>query len=386
MRNILACKVKLLLRFMLLLIFLCFGINVVNAQSPEIIAEKTKKSTVLLELKDANGRSSQGSGFFVGNRLVATNYHVINGKKTGTAKLVSKNSFTQQKQHEIEGVVATDKKHDLAIVKVSTLNAPSLLLGNSDTVEIGEIVYAVGNPRGFEGTFSSGEISNILPKGTPRIQDEVLQFTAAISRGSSGGAVVNRQGEVIGIVSETRDDGQNLNFAIPVNTLTVLLNQVGPVMPFSDEVLSKGMKNPLAYPLILLTMSIAAFVVIWFLPTVNIDQWSTAVGVALGFGAIKMMFTAIVRSASFPVGLKSYLLASEPPPNIGHALDCEDCIIDLISYVVKLPTYIVFVAFLLGITHIVVRKFELNGFFSTFFVALLIVMGEFLLRLLLVGA
>ena len=226
MRNILACKVKLLLRFMLLLIFLCFGINVVNAQSPEIIAEKTKKSTVLLELKDANGRSSQGSGFFVGNRLVATNYHVINGKKTGTAKLVSKNSFTRQKRHEIEGVVATDKKHDLAIVKVSTLNAPSLLLGNSDTVEIGEIVYAVGNPRGFEGTFSSGEISNILPKGTPRIQDEVLQFTAAISRGSSGGAVVNRQGEVIGIVSETRDDGQNLNFAIPVNTLTVLLNQL----------------------------------------------------------------------------------------------------------------------------------------------------------------
>jgi hypothetical protein len=371
---------------MFLLILLCFGINVVNSQSPEIIAEKTKESTVLLELKDANDRSSQGSGFFVGNRLVATNYHVINGKKTGTAKLVSKNSFTQQKRHEIEGVVATDKKHDLAIVKVSTLNAPSLPLGNSDTVESGEIVYAVGNPRGFEGTFSSGEISNILPKGTPRIQDEVLQFTAAISRGSSGGAVVNRQGEVIGIVSETRDDGQNLNFAIPVNTLRVLLNQVGPVMPFPDEVLLKGMQSPLAYPLILLTMSIAAFVIIWFLPTVNIDQWSTAVGVALGFGAIKTLFTAIVRSASFPAGLKSYLLASEPPLNIGHALDCEDCIIDLISYVVKLPTYIVFVAFLLGITHIVVRKFELNGFFSTFFVALLIVMGEFLLRLLLAGA
>ena len=77
MRNILAGQVKLLLRFMPLLILLCFGINVVNAQSPEIIAEKTKASTVLLELKDANDRSSQGSGFFVGNRLVATNYHVI---------------------------------------------------------------------------------------------------------------------------------------------------------------------------------------------------------------------------------------------------------------------------------------------------------------------
>lgn len=378
MNYIITYKAKLLLSFMLLLGLLCYEINTVTAQAPEI-AQKTKASTVLLEMKDARGRSTQGSGFFVGNRLVATNHHVINGAKTGTVKLV-----VEQRRFEIEGAVATDKNHDLAIVKVRGLNAPPLPLGNSDTVEEGEIVYAVGNPRGFEGTFSSGEISNIRPQGTSRIKDKVLQFTAPISRGSSGGAVVNRWGEVIGIVSETRDDGQNLNFAIPVNTLKSLLMQVGPVTPFPDDVLSPGMKNQTAYPLILLTMSVSVFLIIWFLPMVEIEQWQIAVGVALGFGAIKTLLTAILRSDSLPVGIKSFL-ASAPPTDIGHALGCQDCIVGLIFYVIKLPIYLVFIAFLFGITNVAVRKFELNGFFPTFFVALLVVTGEILLRLLLPG-
>ncbi len=378
MNYIITYKAKLLLSFILLLGLLCYEINIVTAQAPEI-AQKTKASTVLLEMKDARGRSTQGSGFFVGNRLVATNHHVINGAKTGTVKLV-----VEQRRFEIEGAVAIDKNHDLAIVKVRGLNAPPLPLGNSDTVEEGEIVYAVGNPRGFEGTFSSGEISNIRPQGTSRIKDKVLQFTAPISRGSSGGAMVNRWGEVIGIVSETRDDGQNLNFAIPVNTLKSLLMQVGPVTPFPDDVLSPGMKNQTAYPLILLTMSVSAFLIIWFLPMVEIEQWQIAVGVALGFGAIKTLLTAILRSDSLPVGIKSFL-ASAPPTDIGHALGCQDCIVGLIFYVIKLPIYLVFIAFLFGITNVAVRKFELNGFFPTFFVALLVVTGEILLRLLLPG-
>ena len=378
MNHIITYKAKLMFSFILLLGLLFYEINIVAAQSPNVIAPKTKASTVLLEMEGAGG-SSQGSGFFVGNELVATNYHVVNGAKTGTAKLVVK-----QKRFEIEGVVATDKNHDLAIVKVPGLNAPPLPLGNSDTVEEGETVYAVGSPRGFEGTFSSGNISGIRYQGTPRIRDKVLQFTAAISRGSSGGPVVNRWGQVIGIVSETRDDGQNLNFAIPVNTLKSLLTQVGPVKPFPNDKSLPGMKKQMPYPIILLTTSITVFLIIWFLPTVKFEQWQVAVGVALGFGAIKTLLTAIVRSDSLPVGIKSFL-ASPPPTDIGHALDCQDCIVGLIFYVIKLPIYFVFVAFLLGITNVVVRKFELNGFFTTFFVALLIIMGEILLRLLLPG-
>ena len=356
-----------------------FILPTVNGQTPEMIAQKTKESSVLLELTDMSGRTSQGSGFFVASGLVVTNYHVIDGVRSGTAKLVG-----TETRYVLEGVVATDNKRDLAIVKVKNTNVPPLLLGNSDNVKVGEIVYAVGNPRGFEGTFSSGEISNIQIRGTARIQGKVLQFTAAISRGSSGGAVVNRFGEVIGIVSETRDDGQNLNFAIPVNNLKTLMNQIGPVKPFPD-VESSTNKGKLAYPLILLMMSIAVFVVIWFLPMTEIEHWSTAIAVALGFGAIKTISTAIIRSDSFPLGIKSFL-SSPPPRDIGHALDCESCFLDLLAYAVKFPTYVVLIAFLLGITNVVVKKFELNGFFNTFFVAFLIVMGELLLRLLFSGS
>lgn len=356
-----------------ILIF-CWHIEV-NAQTPVQIAEQTKASSVLLEMKDAMGRSTQGSGFFIGEKLVATNFHVIDGAKTGTAKLVE-----QQRRYDIEGVTATDKDHDLAIIKVNSLNAPPLLLGNSDDVSVGEVVYAVGNPRGYEGTFSSGEISNIQEKGSKRIKGRVLQFTAAISSGSSGGAVVNRLGEVIGIVSETVDDGQNLNFAVPVNELKMLFNQVGLVKPFPDEGTSKTMNNGLPLTVVFLLMSIPTFAVIWVLPMVKFEHWSVAVGVASGFGIIKMIVSGIVRSDSFPNGIKA-VLSAPPPKDVAHALGCENCILDLVSYVIKFPSYLVFIAILLGLTNVAIKKFELNGFFSTFFVAFLIIIGEHVLHL-----
>lgn len=351
------------------------GSIITYAQTPEQIAQRTKESTVLLEMRDVMGRSTQGSGFFVGEGLVATNYHVINGAKTGTVKLVD-----QQRRYGIEGVTATDKDHDLAIIKVNTLNGPSLPLGDSDSVEQGQIIYAVGNPRGLEGTFSSGEISSIRKKGTARIKDKVFQFTAAISRGSSGGAVVNRWGEVIGIVSETRDDGQNLNFAIPVNTLKELILQVGPVTPFPDDASVPGLNKGLPLLLIFLMIGIPAFLIIWFLPMVKFEHWSVAVWVSIGFGLTKMILSGIVRSESFPIGVKSFLSAP-PPENVAHALGCENCFLDLLAWIVRFPTYLVFIAVLLGITNVAVKKFELNGFFRTFFVAFLIIIGEHALHI-----
>ena len=346
-----------------------------HAQTPEQIAEMTKASTVLLEMKDVLGRSTQGSGFFIGQNLVATNYHVINGAHTGKVKLVD-----QENRFDIEGVTATDKDHDLAIIKVDTLNAPPLLLGDSDTVQQGQTIYAIGNPRGLEGTFSSGEISSIRERGTARIRDKVFQFTAAISRGSSGGAVVNRWGEVIGVVTETIDDGQNLNFAIPINTLKTLLAQVGQVRDFPNDKSITRHNQGLPLPLIFLMIGIPTFLVIWFLPMVKIEHWSIAVGIALGFGLTKMILSGIVRSESFPHGIQA-ILSSPPPNNIGHALGCSKCILELLPYVIRFPAYLVFIAVLLGIANVATKKFELNGFFSTFFVAFLIIIGEYALRL-----
>ena len=129
----------------------------------------------------------------------------------------------------IEGVTAIDKTNDLVILKVPTGRVKPLPLGDSNVVRVGEAVYVAGNPKGLEGTFSNGIISSLRDKSTK----ERLQMTAPISPGSSGGPVLNSNGEVIGVSFMTLVGGQNLNFAIPVNLLKELIGQSGAVMPFT---------------------------------------------------------------------------------------------------------------------------------------------------------
>ena len=93
--------------------------------------------------------------------------------------------------------MATDEKHDLAILAVSGSSISTLSLGDSDSVSIGDVVYVVGNPEGFEGTFSDGVISGV--RGSNADSGKLLQMTAPISPGSSGGPVLNARGEVIGV-------------------------------------------------------------------------------------------------------------------------------------------------------------------------------------------
>ena len=207
---------RLLFAIVVLLLF-CV-INTASAQTvlpAEDIAEKALAATMYLEMKDINGKVlGFGSGFFVKPNLIATNYHVIEGAARGTAKLVGK--YTT---YNIEGVTATDKTNDLALLKVTAYGIKPLPLGDSDTIRIGATVYVAGNPKGLEGTFSDGIISSRRDKDTK----ERLQMTAPISPGSSGGPVLNRKGEVIGVAFMTLEDGQNLNFAIPSKYLKTLL-------------------------------------------------------------------------------------------------------------------------------------------------------------------
>ena len=109
-------------------------------------------------------------------------------------------------------------------------------------VQVGETVYAVGNPRGLEGTFSDGIISSIRPVGT----DKLIQITAPLFPGSSGGPVLNRRGEVIGVSVLTIRDGQNLNFAIPSNYLKGLLSKVGYTRSLSQTKPIIGQRSLLA--------------------------------------------------------------------------------------------------------------------------------------------
>ena len=203
--------------------------TVAPAQTAEQIAEKVLAATVYLEMKGRSGETlGFGSGFFVRENLIATNFHVIEGATKGTAKLVGK--YTT---YVIEGITATDETNDLALLKVNTYGINPLRLGNSDEVRIGTTVYVAGNPLGLEGTFSDGIISSRRDRYT----QERLQMTAPISPGSSGGPVLNRNSEVIGVsVSvHSRLDAQNLNFAIPSNYLKKLIGRSGLAKPLSQN-------------------------------------------------------------------------------------------------------------------------------------------------------
>ena len=223
---------QLLLSFMVWGLVLFYGTTVVAVPTSQEIAKIALGSTVHLGIIHAKGGST-GSGFFVGPNQIATNYHVIedilNEYTIRGAKLVGKDDI-----YAIEDVVSFDKKKDLAIVKVSEVKStgvevPALTLGDSDAVQIGEKIYVAGNPQGLEGTFSDGIISAIRGDST---DDKLFQMTAPISQGSSGGPVLNEKGEVIGVSVATLSDGQNLNFAIPVNYLKALMpTPASPIKP-----------------------------------------------------------------------------------------------------------------------------------------------------------
>jgi hypothetical protein len=181
------------------------------------IAKAANGSIVSIVMSDKEGRAvSQGSGFFVSKEgLIVTNYHVISEGSSAVAKLPNGAHFT------LDGVVTFDKARDVAVLKAHGQNFPKLMLGNSDRVQVGEEVVAIGNPLSLDSTVSNGIVS-----GMRRVTDDggkLLQITAPISSGSSGGPLFNMAGGVIGITTMYLQGGENLNFAIPINDAKPLL-------------------------------------------------------------------------------------------------------------------------------------------------------------------
>ena len=189
-------------------------LGVAQPKSPRQVARDVFPSVVLLVIQDSSGAPAfLGSGFVLRDGLVVTNYHVVSGGTSGYCKLVG-----QVASREIAGTVAVDIAHDLAIVAVNGLRARALPIGDSGQVAVGDTVYAVGNPEGLEGTFSQGIVSAIRDIG----DEAMLQITAPISPGSSGGPVLDGGGRVVGIAAATFREGQNLNLAIPSSRLVAL--------------------------------------------------------------------------------------------------------------------------------------------------------------------
>lgn len=197
------------------------------AKTAKEIAQNSFPSVVMLVMEDKNGQMlSLGSGFIVKKGVVVTNLHVIKGATKGYAKLIR-----QKSKYDIAGIVGIDSERDLVILSVPNVKAPSLQLGDSSQVAVGDEIYAVGNPQGLEGTFSQGIVSSVRQIGS----EQILQITAPISPGSSGGPILNSQGKVIGVAVATFKGGQNLNFAIPVSYLSALLADMKPAVPLSSK-------------------------------------------------------------------------------------------------------------------------------------------------------
>ncbi|MCL6450601.1 MAG: trypsin-like peptidase domain-containing protein [Acetobacteraceae bacterium] len=180
----------------------------------EMVAGLLRANVVVLT--DAG---SQGSGFVVDSSgVVATAYHVIEDARSARVLLADGRSL------EVVGLLAASQAADLALLQVEAEGLPTMPLGDSDSVRVADRVLALGNPLGLVGTVSEGIVSALRPQ-TPLTSVSAFQVTAPVSPGSSGGALVNEAGQVVGVVFATTEGGQLLNFATPVNYLRPLLSE-----------------------------------------------------------------------------------------------------------------------------------------------------------------
>ncbi|PYS97801.1 MAG: hypothetical protein DMF63_18625 [Acidobacteria bacterium] len=189
----------------------------INAQDARLVAKQVFPSIVMLDMQDAARKPLRfGSGFFVRPDVVATNFHVIENASFGTVKIAG-----AAETYVIEGTIGIDATHDLALLKVGSPAQPVLPLADINLIEVGEEIFAFGNPKRLEGTISPGIISGMSLREMG--SENLIQISAPISPGSSGGPVVNRNGEVVGVAVSSFTSGQNLNFAVPSSLLAALM-------------------------------------------------------------------------------------------------------------------------------------------------------------------
>jgi hypothetical protein len=192
--------------------FLSKGIlfSQVPSKTANAMYERAKEAIVKVEGYDpCSGKQSwQGTGFVVASDgKILTNYHVIRNSKQLTVRLANGDAFDNVE------VMDVDVRRDIAFLKIKAVDLRTLQLSVSSNVVRGDNVLALGNPLGYEGVLSTGIISGFFQEDGFRF----LLTTAPISPGSSGGPLLNERGEVIGITTATRADGQNLNFVVPID-------------------------------------------------------------------------------------------------------------------------------------------------------------------------
>ncbi|XAS70782.1 trypsin-like peptidase domain-containing protein [Micrococcaceae bacterium Sec5.1] len=186
------------------------------------VAESVTPHVAAIEMTSArrNGQLRVGSGsavVFTGDGYMLTNAHVVAGIQSGRAV------FANGKQTDVE-LVGADPLSDLAVVRGLKPTPPPAILGNADSLRVGQLVIAVGNPLGLAGSVTAGVVSG-LGRSIPvragehrRVIEDVIQTDAALNPGNSGGALADTRGRIVGI--NTAIAGLGLGLAVPINRTT----------------------------------------------------------------------------------------------------------------------------------------------------------------------
>jgi S1-C subfamily serine protease len=167
----------------------------------------------------------QGSGFIIDKEgHILTNYHVIADARQIEVTLHNRKKYRAT-------IIGTDRSHDLAVVQIKAAELTPMVLGDSNNLQVGQKVYAIGNPFGLAGTLTRGIVSSIRQVQEPdgMTIDDAIQTDASINPGNSGGPLLNMHGEVIGIntmIASSVGQSAGIGFAIPINTAKAVINDL----------------------------------------------------------------------------------------------------------------------------------------------------------------
>jgi S1-C subfamily serine protease len=170
-------------------------------------------------------QEGQGSGFVIDKQgHILTNYHVIADAQKIEVTLHNRKKY-------LATIVGTDRSHDLAVLQIKASDLQPMTLGDSTNLQVGQKVYAIGNPFGLAGTLTQGIVSSIRQVQEPNgpVIEEAIQTDAAINPGNSGGPLLNWHGEVIGIntiIASSVGQSAGIGFAIPINTAKAVVNDL----------------------------------------------------------------------------------------------------------------------------------------------------------------
>ncbi|MES2598938.1 MAG: trypsin-like peptidase domain-containing protein [Verrucomicrobiota bacterium] len=206
-------------------------------KSVETIAKEVKPSVVKVLQDGREGLDGLGTGFVVSpDGLIATNLHVIGEARRLEVEL------SDGTKHEVTEITATDAHWDLALLRITAKDLKPLPLGDSDHIQQGQPVVAMGNPEGLAFSIVDGVVSEY-----PDVVREVpmIRLAMPIERGNSGGPLLDRQGQVLGLITMKNSITDNLGYAMPVNELKHLIAKPNPVP--MDRWITIGVLNPKAW-------------------------------------------------------------------------------------------------------------------------------------------